>query len=86
MTRPRQQPPPEPLITVTQAARLLGGVSRDYIYQLIYSGQLACVRLPSTTGTRAGRILIRPAVMDRFIKDHEQPAAGHPARTARGAA
>jgi len=70
MTAKRQQAPkPEPLLTVAQAAELLGCWPQA-VYNLINTRQIACVRPPGI-GTR-----LRPAVVEQFIKDHEQPATG----------
>jgi excisionase family DNA binding protein len=56
------------LLTVTQAAEQLG-ISRRYLYHLIYAGELTTIRLPSKTGAE-GEHRIEQATVDDFIAQH----------------
>lgn len=59
------------LLNTTEAAGRLG-VSRRYLYDLINSGEIATVRLPSG-GTKPEH-RIEESEIEAFIERHRQPA------------
>ena len=65
------QPTPK-LVTVDDARTQLG-MSRDKIYELMSSGDLAYVSLPPHSSKQAGR-RVEQAEIDAFIKRNRQPA------------
>jgi predicted site-specific integrase-resolvase len=84
MTRPRKPPQPTVLLTAAETAGRFR-VARNTVYVWARSGILTPVCLPGT-GTRPARILFDEAEVEQHISNSRQPAAGHPARTTRGAA
>ena len=64
VTKPR-------IVSVPEAAKQLG-VSRDYMYKLVKSGEIPSIRMPSTTGGKRGTfgwgLRIEQAEIDSFIQ------------------
>jgi excisionase family DNA binding protein len=56
-----------PLLTVDETAERLS-VSREYIYQLIRRGELACIELPLREGAKWSGKRIEPAELEAFIE------------------
>jgi excisionase family DNA binding protein len=71
VTRPR-------IVSVPEAAKQLG-VSRDYMYRLVRSGEIASIRMPSTTGGKRGTfgwgLRIEQAEIDAFIERARESAS-----------
>jgi excisionase family DNA binding protein len=62
---------PPPLLSIAQAAEVLG-VTRRYMYDLVYAGEVATVRLPSSKSGKDGAHRIERAELDGFIEKHRQ--------------
>lgn len=69
------QAPPDNqgLLRVVQAAAKLG-VSRRKFMELIYTGQIETIRIPSKTSGKPYEHRIEPAEIERFKDRHRQPA------------
>ena len=71
--RPAKAPRP-PMLTVAQAADMLG-VDPRQIYHWISAGLLACTRYPTRDGGPNGPIKLEPADVEAFRNRYRQEAA-----------
>ena len=71
--RPPKTPRP-PLLTVAQAADILG-VDPRQIYHWISQGVLGCTRYPTRNGDPGGPVRLEPADVEDFRTRYRQQAA-----------
>ncbi len=65
-------PQADDLLTTAQAAKKLG-VSRRYLYDLISTGEITTIRLPSGGSKPEHRV--EPEEIERFKAEHRQTAS-----------
>ena len=63
------------LLSLEQAAKVLGATSRAIVYGFVVRRELRAVVLPSAGGKRRGRILIDPADLAAFIESRKTQVA-----------
>jgi excisionase family DNA binding protein len=68
---PRAVATPERMLTVGEAADLLG-VDRSQVYHWIRSGRLPSLQYPGRTGSDRGPRRIRQSAVDKFLADCER--------------
>lgn len=74
LTRMTQTPGDDALLNTVQAAARLG-ISRRKLMGLIYSGDIATIRIPSGRTGKAFEHRIEPAEIHRFIERNRQGAS-----------